>query len=458
MKRIYGLLFVTILIFLIPVIAGAECNIMIDGEMLLCYDTNGTLVEPFVHEGTTYVPVRAVAQAFDTTVSWDQETKTVHLGEMGGEPTLGDEINIYYNGEEYICSDVNGNRVFPILREGTTYLPIRSIASLFGKSIYWDNFMQTATLTTTPSEASVEYLASSITNTSTLANVTANLTIHGATHYNGLPFSEKEYTGSAPYSGEGFSLNTILPENYKNNMAYLGSGSYFIVAPSTSFVSEKLIKALSIQQTPTEYSSLYIYLSTQGGFITDITINLSGKASYSGITLDQTISVRADLSYPEGFEFPITPYPDRPLGENEKPVSAATGENSDSEMINAIVKAYVDNLVNAKPSKIFELSYPKDYVNRFSNKNKNQVNVEFDKISKSLAKRFENADGSFALNALVYVEVNEESNEEAAAKAEISINLSEGDETQLEDVEIRLVKKDGKWYLDINSAMELYNK
>lgn len=457
MKRIYNVLFVTILIFLIPVIAGAECNIMIDGEMLFCYDANGTLVEPFVHEGTTYVPVRAVAQAFDTTVTWDQETKTVHLGETGGEPVLGEEINIYYNGEEYICSDVNGNRVFPILREGTTYLPIRSMGSLFGKSIYWDNFTQTATLTTLSSEAAADYLSNSITNTAALGNIDVNLTVHGATHYNGMPFSEREAEGVTEYSNNGFSLNSILPENYKNNMAYLGQGSYFMVIPSTRFISDQqLATALENQQTPTEYSSLYIYISTKGGYVTDVELNFSGKAYYSGIVLDQTISVKADLNYPEGFEFPITPYPDKPLGENEKPVSATTGENSDSDMINSIVKAYVENLVNAKAHKIFELTHPADYASKFSNKNKNQVNTEFNTISKSLAKLFENADGTFTLDAVAYVDATEDV--EAAAKAEIAINIPDGDETKIEDVEIRLVKKDGKWYLDINSAMELYNK
>ena len=444
MKRIYKILFVTILIFLIPVIAGATCNIMIDGEELLCYDASGTLVEPFVHNGTTYVPVRSIAQAFDTTVAWDQDTKTVHLGTVGGSPTLNDEINIFYNGEEFICRDATGVRVYPILKDGTTYLPIRSIGSLFGKSVFWDNLTQTAILTTIPSEAAEDYLSSSIKNTAAADGATVALTVKGAVYYNGSLFSEKEYTGEAEYSNNGFTLATILPDNYMGNVAYLGGGRYFIVVPSTRFVSnQQLAETLASQQTPTEYSSLYIYLSTKGGYVTDIVVNFEGKVSYSGISLDQTISVNAVVNYPEGFEFPITPYPDKPLGENEKPVSAATGENSDAGMINALVKAYVENLTNARVNKIFELVYPSDYNSQFSHKNKNQINTEFSAIAKGLAKKFGNADGTFTLDSVVYIDA--EADKEAAAKAEISISFTEGDEIYVDSFEIKLVKKYGKW-------------
>ena len=34
-------------------------------------------MEPFIYEGTTYLPVRAVSEALGKNVSWDSETKTV---------------------------------------------------------------------------------------------------------------------------------------------------------------------------------------------------------------------------------------------------------------------------------------------------------------------------------------------------------------------------------------------
>lgn len=40
-------------------------------------DEHGSQVEPFIYEGTTYLPVRAVSEALGKNVSWDSETKTV---------------------------------------------------------------------------------------------------------------------------------------------------------------------------------------------------------------------------------------------------------------------------------------------------------------------------------------------------------------------------------------------
>lgn len=458
MKRFSAIIFVTILILLIPCLAQAECNILIDGEKLLCYDTNGTLVEPFVHEGATYVPVRAIATAFNVEVSWDQETKTVHLGKPGGAPEAGDEINIYYNGEEFICKDSNSNRIYPLLREGTTFLPLRSLGELFGKKIYWDNLAQTATLTTEVPENVISYLADSIKNTASLADIDVTLTVNSTGSVNGTVFSEKENTAEVKYTPTGFTLATILPGNYSENASYLGGGRYFLVIPSTRFISDQLLQEkLTLQQTPTDYSSLYIYLSTKGGYITSITINFYANASYSGVILNQSFSVTALLNYPESFEFPITPYPDRPLGENEKSISWESGANADSTMINSLVKAFVNALTDCQTKKVFALVHPKDYNNAFSHKSTAQLNVEFNNISKALVAEFEHADTTFTLDSLVYIDpINLTCPADNASKAEISINFANGDETWYETLEVIFVKKDDKWYLDISSAMKLY--
>lgn len=455
MKRLSAIIFVTILILLIPTLANAECNILIDGESLLCYDTNGALVEPFVYEGATYAPVRAIATAFNVNVSWDQETKTVHLGKEGGSPELGDEINIYYNGEEFICNDSNGNRIYPILREGTTFLPLRSIGELFGKKVYWDNLTQTASLTTKASESALSYLTDSIKNTASLSGIDVSLTVNATGSVNGTVFSEKENSAEVKYAPTGFTLSTILPDNYTEYAAYLGSGKYFMVVPSTRFISDQLLQEkLTMQQTPTDYSSLYIYLSTKGGYIKSITMNFYANASYGGVVLNQSFTVTAPLSYGEDFEFPITPYPDKPLGENEKYI----GANADSTMINAQVKAFVNALTSAQAKQAFALVHPDDYKAAFSHKTNAQLNLEFTNISKVLAGEFEHADETFSLDSLVYIDSESLTYPcDNAAKAEISINFVNGDENWYETIEVIFVKKNDKWYLDISSAMELYN-
>lgn len=58
----------------------SDIKICIDGERITPTDANGNYVEPFIIDGTTYLPVRAVASTFGKEVSWDGNTRTVYIG------------------------------------------------------------------------------------------------------------------------------------------------------------------------------------------------------------------------------------------------------------------------------------------------------------------------------------------------------------------------------------------
>lgn len=60
-------------------------KIVIDGQKINPTDANGNTVEPIIHNGTTYLPVRAVANAFGKAVYWDGPNYTVYLGNMDGK-------------------------------------------------------------------------------------------------------------------------------------------------------------------------------------------------------------------------------------------------------------------------------------------------------------------------------------------------------------------------------------
>ncbi len=55
-------------------------KILIDGKEYQPTDVSGNAVEPFIYNGTTYLPVRAIANAFDKEVDWEAQTSTVTLG------------------------------------------------------------------------------------------------------------------------------------------------------------------------------------------------------------------------------------------------------------------------------------------------------------------------------------------------------------------------------------------
>lgn len=57
--------------------SGIRVNV--NGSVTALTDAAGNTVEPFIWDGTTYLPVRAVADALGVDVRWDGNTSTVYL-------------------------------------------------------------------------------------------------------------------------------------------------------------------------------------------------------------------------------------------------------------------------------------------------------------------------------------------------------------------------------------------
>lgn len=54
-------------------------KITLNGINIEPKDVNGNIVEPFIIDGTTYLPVRAICKALGLEVNWNSETNTVEL-------------------------------------------------------------------------------------------------------------------------------------------------------------------------------------------------------------------------------------------------------------------------------------------------------------------------------------------------------------------------------------------
>ena len=134
-----------------------DLKIVVDGVTITPKNVNGAFVEPFLYKGTTYLPVRAVAEALDRQVDWDGDTGTVYITTTSGQPATpkpGDgtpgtnlrkpveviyrDIGIIIDGVPVVPRDAAGNIVEPFLIAGTTYLPIRAVAEALGKEVGWD--------------------------------------------------------------------------------------------------------------------------------------------------------------------------------------------------------------------------------------------------------------------------------------------------------------------------------
>ena len=64
----------------ISAILNRKVKISYNGEIQNLKDGNGVAVYPLTYNGTTYLPVRAVANALDQAVAWDGASYSVYIG------------------------------------------------------------------------------------------------------------------------------------------------------------------------------------------------------------------------------------------------------------------------------------------------------------------------------------------------------------------------------------------
>lgn len=90
-----------------------DIKLVVNGNTTTPKDANGNVVEPFIVDGTTYLPVRAVAEALGQEVSWDGETSTVYIGEQPSEKVPAFEIDVesLNSYKDTVLATVNNNKV-----------------------------------------------------------------------------------------------------------------------------------------------------------------------------------------------------------------------------------------------------------------------------------------------------------------------------------------------------------
>lgn len=140
-----------------------DVTIMIDGSKRIFYNSSGRQVHPIAYDGTTYLPLRAIGELMGKNVDWNQSTRTATLSGIrtaaaaAGTPDTGtrakditaelrDDFTIVIDGAAQSFTDANGKPVYPLLYQGSTYLPVRAIGKLMGKTVAWDARTSTVTL------------------------------------------------------------------------------------------------------------------------------------------------------------------------------------------------------------------------------------------------------------------------------------------------------------------------
>lgn len=105
-------------------VAYNNIKIVVDGQQVSTDKNN----EPFIYNGTTYLPIRAVGQAVGKQVTWDGNTNTVYLGDS---PVA--------SGEQYlvdVCPPYEGGRTYDTVKmSGKTYVKALSVYPISGLPI-----------------------------------------------------------------------------------------------------------------------------------------------------------------------------------------------------------------------------------------------------------------------------------------------------------------------------------
>jgi len=98
-------------------------------------------VAPLVLNGTTYVPVRVILDAFGGTAGWDNTTKKVSV--LRGDSYLELTVNQkgYWNNGLRTESQVS-----PIIRSGRTLVPLRLVSEQLGLVVNWDQKSKSITI------------------------------------------------------------------------------------------------------------------------------------------------------------------------------------------------------------------------------------------------------------------------------------------------------------------------
>lgn len=143
-------------------------NVVVDGAARIFYNAGGTEVHPIVYNGTTYLPLRAIGELMGKNVNWDQNTMTASLsgtrttGSVAGVPdsttvaqnvsaVISTDITVTVDGVVRSFTNENGGVVYPLVYNGSIYLPLRAIGNLMGKTVSWNGTTSTATLSSSGS-------------------------------------------------------------------------------------------------------------------------------------------------------------------------------------------------------------------------------------------------------------------------------------------------------------------
>jgi hypothetical protein len=97
-------------------------QVYVNGTQITPTDGNGNATEPFIVDGTTYLPVRAVSEALGYDVEWDGATSSVYIG------ARPDDLTALYRAAVTDAMVISDNDIYPLVEISAT-----------GDMVSWDD-------------------------------------------------------------------------------------------------------------------------------------------------------------------------------------------------------------------------------------------------------------------------------------------------------------------------------
>lgn len=146
MKKIclFAFLFLFLLAFQESHAASSSSHLQLDGKDI----SVGKGVQIQEVKGNILVPLRLIVEESGYSVNWESKTGTITIHKQNLNLSL--QVN---NPMASVNDHQMGLAVAPLLREGTTYVPLRFVSEQTGVDVVWNNELKTVFLTTPPASS-----------------------------------------------------------------------------------------------------------------------------------------------------------------------------------------------------------------------------------------------------------------------------------------------------------------
>lgn len=145
-----------------------DVTVKYNAETMAFSDVNGEAVYPIIYNGSTYLPVRAISSLMNKDIEWRPTLNTIFIGKTLANPTglarpracyatttaiavgnaelkpalvtlaVRPQFQVMYDFNLMEFKDANEKTIYPIVYDGSTYLPVRAISALMNQAVEWD--------------------------------------------------------------------------------------------------------------------------------------------------------------------------------------------------------------------------------------------------------------------------------------------------------------------------------